>query len=211
MMLGDANRRQHLYEEGIRRSKEALEIYERMEDAEGQGKCWSTLGWLLLDNRQLDAAEEAGSHAIKLFLDQGRELWVCTSHRLLGVIHRSKGEPGKAIGHFEAAIRIASPIDWHSELFWTHFALAELFCDKNEFGNAQSHIERAKSHTIDDALNLGCAMGQQANIWYHQGRLEEGKAEVLRAIETFEKLGATADLSVSRNILRLIERAIERQ
>ena len=211
MHLGSANRMLDLYEEGIRRSKEALEIYERLEDAEGQAKCWNILGWLLLDNRQLDAAEEAGSRAIKLFLDQGRELWVCKSHRLLGCIYQYKGEPGKAIDHFEAAIRIASPFDWHDELFWTHFALAVLFCDKNEFGNAQTHIERAKSHAIDNALQLGCATDQQASIWYHQGRLEEGKAELLRAIETFEKVGATADASRSRDNLREIERAIERQ
>ena len=211
MHLGSANRMLRLYEEGIRRSKEALEIYERFGDAEGQAKCWSFLGWLLLDGKQPDAAEEAGSRAIKLFLDQGRELWICKSHRLLGEIYQYKGEPGKAIQHFEAAIRIASPFDWHDELFWTHFGLAVLFCNENEFDNAQSHIEQAKSHAIDNALQLGCAMDQQATIWYHQGRLEEGKAEVLRAIETFEKLGATADLSVSRNILRKIERAIERQ
>ena len=209
--LGDTNRLLRLYEEGIRQSKEALEIYERLGDAEGQGKCWNNLGWLFLGDGQLDAAEEAGSHAIKLFLDEGREYWVCRTHRLLGEIYRSKREIKKAVEHFEAAIGIASPFDWHDQLFWTHFALAVLFCNEDEFDNAQSHIERAKSHTIDDALELGCAMDQQATIWYHQGRLEDGKAEVLRAIETFEKLGATADLSVSRNILRKIERAIERQ
>ena len=209
MMLGDANRMLRLYEEGIRRSKEALEIYERMEDAEGQAKCWNFLGWLFLANEQLEAAEEAGSHAMKLFLDQGREYWVCASHRLLGDIYLSKGEPEKAIDHFEAAIRIASPIDWHSELFWTHFALAELFCDKNEFGNAQTHIEQVKSHAVDDAYLLGRAMRMQARVWYRQGRLEDGKAEILCALEVFEKLGATAELPQSRSILRKIEWEIE--
>ena len=66
-------------------------------------------------------------------------------------------------------------------------------------------------HAVDDARRLGSAMNHQADIWYRQGRLEEGKAEAIRALETFEKLGATADLSVSRNILRRIERAIERR
>ena len=194
--LADANRMLRLYEEGIQQSKEALEIYERLGDAEGQGKCWNCLGWLLLDDEQLDAAEEAGSHAINLFRDQGREYWVCGSHRLLGDIYRSKGERGKAIQHFEAAIGIASPFDWHDQLFWTHLSLAMLFCDENEFDNAQSHIEQAKSHAIDDAYKLGRAMDQQAEIWYRQGRLEEAKAEILCALETFEKLGATAELPV---------------
>ena len=209
--LSNANRLLYLDEEGIRRSKEALEIYERLHDSEGQAKCWDALGWSLLYDDQLGPAEEAGSQAIKLFLDQGREYWVCRSHGLLGEIYRAKGERGNAIQHLEAAIGIASTFDWHDHLFWDHHSLSVLYLDEEKWDNAQSHIERAKSHAVDDARRLGCAMDQQANIWYQQGRLEEGKAEALRAIETFEKLGATADLSVSRTILQKIERAIERR
>ena len=178
--------------------------------AVGQGKCWISLGWLLLDDEQLDSAEDAGSHAIKLFRDQGRELWVCGSHRLLGDIYRSKGEIGKAVEHFEAAITIASPF-WHHQLFWTHFSLAELFRCKGELDNAQPHIEKAKSHTGDNAYQLGRAMRLQARVWYYQGRLEEGKAEIICALEMFEKLGATAELPWSRSVLREIEQAIERR
>ena len=208
--LAEANRMLCLYKEGTRQSKEALGIYERLGDVAGQAKCWNSLGWLLLADNRFDSAEEAGFHAINLSRDQGREYWVCVSHRLLGDIYQRKGERGKAIQHFEAAIGIASPFGWHSELFWTHFALAELFYNENKFDNAQSHIERAKAHAIDDAYNLGRAMDQQAEIWYQQDRLEEAKAEILCALETFEKLGATADLPGSRSILQKIERAIER-
>ena len=201
MQLGSANRMLHLYEEGIRRSKEALEIYERFGDAEGQGKCWNYLGRLFLDDEQLNAAEEAGLRAIKLFLDQGREFWVCASHRLLGDIYQSKGEIGKAVEHFEAAIRIASPFGWHDELFWIHYALAELFLNKNEFDNAQSHIERAKLHAIDDAFELGRAMEWQAQIWYERGWIEQANAEAQCALEAYEKLGATAELARCRSFL----------
>ena len=207
--LGDTNRMLDLNDEGIRQSREALEIYERLGDVEGQGKCWNCLGRLFLDDGQLDSAEEAGSHAIKLFLDQGRELWVCVSHRLLGDIYQSKGEIRKATQHFEAAIGIASPFDWHHELFWTHFSLAELFYNENKFDNAQSHVNQAKSHAVGNLFRLGRAMDEQAEIWYRQGRLEEAKAEISRALETFEELGATAELPGSRSTLRKIERAIE--
>ena len=54
-------------------------------------------------------------------------------------------------------------------------------------------------------------MDQQAEIWYRQGRLEEAKAEILCALETFEKLGATEELPGTRSILWKIERAMERQ
>ena len=111
--------------------------------------------------------------------------------------------------HFEASIGIASPFNWHEQLFWTHFSLAALFRGENEFNDAQSHIEQAKSHAIGDTYLLGRAMDQQAWIWYGQGRLEEAKAEILCALETFEKLGATNGLARCGNFLRKIERAIE--
>ena len=207
--LADTNRMLHLYEEGIRQSKEALETCERLGDAGGQAMGWYSLGWLLFDDEQFDAAEEAGFHAIKLFQDQGREYWVCHSNRLLGRVYQSKGERGKAIQHLEAVIGIASPSEWHDPLFWAHLSLAMLFYDENELDNAQSHIERAKSHAVDDPFTLGRAMDQQAEIWYRQGRLEEAKVEILCALETFERLGATGELPGSRSILQKIERAIK--
>ena len=208
--LASANRRLGLHGEGIRQSKEALEIYQRLGDAGGQAKCWNYLGRLLLGDRQLDAAEEAGSRAINLFQDQHREYWVCGSHRLLGDIYRSKGERGKAIQHSEAAIGIASPFDWHHQLFWTHISLAELFRQNNEFDDAQFHIEQARPHAADNARKLGVIMVWQAETWFGQGRLEEARAEVLCALEMFEKLEATAELATSRSILRKIEWALER-
>ena len=205
--LADANRMLFLCGEGIQQLNEAFEIYERLGDAEGQAKCRIFLAGLLIDDNQLDAAEEAGSHALKLFLDQSRESWVCDSHILLGRVYRSKGERGKAIQHFEAALGIASPFDWHRQLFWIHYALTVLYFRENELDSAQSHVEQAKAHTVDNAYRLGRAMDQQAWIWYRQGRLEEAKTELLCALETFEKLGATTQLGCCRNLLRSIELA----
>ena len=203
-----ANRELRLFEEGRQRSREALEIYEQLGDAEGQAKCWNSLGWLLVNDNQLDVAEEAASHALKLFLDQGREYWVCDSHRLLSEIHRSKGEKGKSIHHCEAALEIASPFDWHDQLFWIHYSLAWLFYDVNNFDKSQAHIKQSKPYAVDNAYYLGRTMALQAWIWYSQGRLEEATAEVLRALETFERLGATRDLGECRDYLQDIELAV---
>ena len=202
--LVSANRALGLYEEGIQRSNEALEICKRLGDAEGQAKCWDCLGWLLLSYGRLGSAEEAASHALKVFLDQGREYWICDSHRLLGEIYRWKWEIEKAIHHSEAAIGIASSFDWHSQLFWIHHSLAWLFYSKNELDDSQSHIEQAKAHTDNDAYLLGRAMRLQGSIRYQQGRLEEAKAEISCALDTFEKLGAARDIEECRDLLREI-------
>jgi hypothetical protein len=94
---------------------------------------------------------------------------------------------------------------------WIHSALAVLFRGEREFESAHTHIEQAKLHAVNDPYNLGRAMETQAQIWYTQGRFKEAKSEALRALETYEKIGAVKDLECCRADLKTIERAMENQ
>ena len=116
--LSDANRRLGLFGEGIQQARESLEIRKRLDDAVGQAWCFNDLAFLLYDDGQLDAAEEATLATLEL-LEEGEELLICQSRHLLGNIYYSKGDKWKAIRQFQMALRIASPFNWHSELFWT--------------------------------------------------------------------------------------------
>ena len=156
--LCSVNRYLKLYEEGIRQAKESLEIFERIGDTQEQANTLIHLTWLLVDEKQLDAAQDAASRAIDLVPDKGQEFIVGQVHRVLGQIHQLKGEKEKAVHHFETVIEIASPPNWHGELLWAHYGLAELFFDRGELDNANTHIERAKSHAVNNPHQLGYAM-----------------------------------------------------
>jgi tetratricopeptide (TPR) repeat protein len=164
---------------------------------------------LLHGDGQLDAAESASTNAIQLLPKKGKEYLLCQSHRRLGDIYRSKGEREKAIHHFEVALRITSPFNWDSQLFWIHQSLAQLFSDENKFDDAHAHIEKAKSHAANHTYDLGRAMELHAQIWFRQHRLDEAGPEALRALGTYEKLGLTKDAEECRNLLLKIERAVE--
>ena len=45
----------------------------------------------------------------------------------------------------------------------------------------------------------------QANFWYNQDMFEEAKLEALRAVGSYEKVGATKDLERCRELLRKID------
>jgi tetratricopeptide (TPR) repeat protein len=203
--LSDANRQMGLPEEGIQQAKEALEIYERLDDTVAQVDCLVDLAFLLRDSGQLDAAEEAAFRAINLLPEKGQEFMVCKSHRLLGVIYQSKGEIDKAIHHFELALGIASTFDWHGSLFWNHYNLAGLFRKEGRLEDAQAHVEHAKSHVANNTHLSALAMEEQAWVWYRQHRLEEAKSEALCAADLYEKAGAARDLEDCRELLRRIE------
>jgi len=231
--LSEANRVLGLYREGEQRAKEGMEVYEQLGDTVGQADCLNTLGLLLCVERldavkeaalhatpdtveeavsrvNFDAAEEAASRAINLLPETGNEYLVSQCHHCLGTIYQSKGEIEKAIRHFEAAIGTASSFGWHYELFRNHYFLALLFSSQGRSNDADAHVQHAKSHTINNAYNLGRSMYLQANIWCQQSRTEQAKSEALRAIEVFEKLGVASSVEACRELLRMIDSMQER-
>ena len=191
--------------EGIQQAEEASEIFERLGDTTQQAGSLISLACLLHSNQQFDAAEEAASRAINLIPENGQQFRVCRSHRVLGNIYRSKGEIAKAIHHYEAALGTPSSLNWHDHLFWVHCDLTGLFYDEGRLDDAQTHIEHAKSHTVNNPYRLGYAMRVQVAIWCGQHRLEEARAEALHAADIYETFGAAEELEVCRQILRDIE------
>ena len=209
MVLSDTNRMIDLHEEGIQQAREALEIYERLGNTRQQADCLRKLALLLGSDNQLDAAEEAAFRAISLLPEEGRQYRVCQSHFALGDIYRFSGETEKSIHHFEAVAGIASASNWSNDLFWAHYNLAHLFCDQGRFGDAQAHVEHAKSHAINNKHHLGLAAETQAGIWHRQDRLEEAKSEAMRAADIFGKLGAAKDVERCRKLLRATEKELD--
>jgi len=202
--LASANWEMDLHKEGIQLAREALGIYERLGDTVGRAQCLIPLARSLHQNKQLDAAEEAASCAIDLLSEKGQQYRVCGSHRVLGEIYRSKGEKEKAINHFETTLRIASSFDWQDQLYWAHFALAQLFLDEGRFNDTRDHVEGAETHAVNDAYKLGRVMELQAGLCYEQHGLEGARSWVLRAADVYEKLGAMQDLERCRRHLQRI-------
>ena len=171
------------YKEGILRAKEALEIYERLNDSSRQGLSLRQLASLLYFDEQFDAAKEAALRPTDLLSDkgeqsvvsQGKQFPICEFYRVLGQIYHSKGETEKATKHFETAIGIASTFNWHDHLVWNNYSLAELFFSEDRFDDAHARIERAKSHAVNDSYNWGRAMELQAGFWYEECKFEEAE------------------------------------
>jgi tetratricopeptide (TPR) repeat protein len=210
--LSDANRLLEHFKEGRRQLEEALEIVERIGDTIGRAQCLQTLAWLLMEDEEPDAAEKAASRAIDLVPEKGQEYLVCKLHRVLGRINQSKGEKEKALHHFQTSLRIASPFNWHLILFWIHYGLAQLFGDGRELDDERAHIEQAKSHAIDGAMQyqLGRATEMQAGVWHRQLRFEDAKSEALDAVQIYQKLGDEMSVSRCRRILQEVKQAANR-
>ena len=203
--LSDINWQLDLYEEGIQQARKGSEIFELLGNTVKQAECLISLAYVLHDDDQLDTAEEAASRAIDLLLEEGEQFQVCLGHRVLGKIYCSRGNTGRATHHFEVALGIASSLNLDKDLFWIHYALALLFFEEHRFDDSHAHIERARSHAINDAYNLGRAMGLQASLWSQQRMFEKAKFEASHAADIYEKLGAVQNLGKRREFLEWID------
>ena len=203
--LSDANRLMGIHREGTQQAKEGVEIFERLGDTVNQARCLEHLAWSMHDDKQLDAAEEAASRAIDLLSGKGQQSQVCNGHRVLGAIYHTRGKTKKAIYHLEVALGIASPPNWHYHLFWIHLSLAWVFSGEGKFDDAHAHVERARSHVIDDAYKLGYAMEAQAGVWYAQRVFDKAKSGALHAADVYEEIGAAEDAGRCRELLRKID------
>jgi len=110
-----------------------------------------------------------------------------------------------AIYHYEAALEIASSHNWDDALFWAYYSLAILFFTEGRLVDANAHIERAKSHVVNNAYHLALAMELQVGLRCTMGMFEEAKFKALRVVDAFEKLGATARAERTKGHLRWIE------
>ena len=207
--ISQANRLMGLRKEGIQQAKEGSEISERLGDTANQAESLIYLAFVLCEDGQLDAAEEAGSRAIDLLPEKGERFRVCNGHHVLGNIYHKKGDTEKAIHHFEVALEIASSLDLHADLSWIHCSLSLLFAQEGRFDDAHAHIERAKSHAVNNPYILGHAMELQAGFWYDQRMYEKAKVEASCAINAYEKIGAASDVEDCRKLLRLIDEDLD--
>ncbi|KAF9780529.1 hypothetical protein BJ322DRAFT_1213638 [Thelephora terrestris] len=186
--LSYANQSLGMYEEGIQRAKEALDMFERLAGSMPQ---------------------KTPCHARSSFSRIKAKSF--TSANLITSLerYRRKGEKEKAVYHFKTALTIASPFNWQNDLFWIHYTMAEMFRDEGEFDDANAHIKQAKSLVADNAYRLGQGMEMQADIWARQYRLDDARYEALGALEIFEKLGAAAGVGSCQDLLEMIEQAME--
>lgn len=206
-LLANACRLTGLRKEGMELVKESLEIFQLLGDTVEQAHSLQVLAWLLYGDDQLVAAEEAASRVIDLLPDDSEQFLLCRCHRFLGYIHLSKGEVEEAINQFKAALGIATSFNWHTQLFWNHYSLAELAFYEGKYDDGNDHIECAKLHTVNYTYLLGRAMLLQASAWYRKRKMEEAKSEAMSAADVLEGLGASHALEESKALLRKIELA----
>ena len=105
----------------------------------------------------------------------------------------------------EITLEIASSLNTAEQLFWANYNLANVFSERGKFEDAQTHLERAKSHAVNSPYLLAYAMDQQARVWGGQRMFEEARSEALHALNLFEKLGAVHDIKAARQLLQNID------
>lgn len=156
------------------------------------------LAGFLRPNDQLGAPEETAS----LFPENNAQFEACTCYRILGDVHRSKGNRKKAIEHLEVALGVAPSHNWDMKAFLGRDSLAIIMLSiEGRFDDANTRLERAQLRAVDNVFYLGQVMMLQASVWRSEGRLEEAATEVSRAADVFRQLGKVGIVEICRQFL----------
>ena len=205
--LAVANLGLDLYEEGMVQAKEASEIHERLNNTPGQANSLLQLALLFVEDDQVDAAEEAASRAINLFSGEPRQSQIYQHHHILGHISHSRGEMDAAFGHLDRALRVASSLNSHSHRSTPILhCLVQLLLKEGRLDDARVHLERLKSHGVNNIFSMGLVAIIEVCALRQQGRFEEAESEVSRVLGVCEKMGVSADfLERCKGFLREVE------
>jgi len=207
--LASVNAELNCEADGISQAEEALEIYERLDDTVGQVDTLHRLALLLVNDNKVDAAEEAISRMINLSSDGPSQAQLYEHHSILGHICECRGEVDAAIDHHTKALGIASSVFSPDKQTSILRDLVALLLRQGRFDGIQLYIEQLKLHAVGDPLYLGFAMGSQARVWYEQGRFEEARSELLRAVGLWEKIGVLATATAQlKGLLQNVEEEI---
>jgi len=195
--------------EGISQVKEALGIYEKLDNTAGQANCLSQLALLFIRVNQVDAAEDAVSRAINLHSDGPSQSQLYDHHHTLGHISHRRGDTEAGIDHHMKALGIARSLKSQDSQIGILNCLVWLLLEEERFDDAQVHLEHLRLHVVNHPRDLGRAMVSQARIWYHQGKLEEARFELSQALGLYEKIGVSANrVGLIKGFLRKVEEEI---
>ena len=196
-------------EVGMGQANEAFELFKQLGDIEGQTASLSSLAAMFLQYNLVDKAEDAASHAITLLREDSDPGLIFECHHILGSVYAGLEERKKAIQHLELALATFPSGNVSGEGFWVRYLLVMLFAQEGRLDDAIVQSERARLDAVNNVINLAHSITLQAFILYRQHKFEEARAEGLRAVEAFEKIGVDWDTDLSRSVLGIQEQIFQ--
>ena len=89
--------------------------------------------------------------------------------------------------------------------FRIHLSLTSFLPLVRRCVDAQTHVEHANPHTVNNTCLSAHVTDRQARLWARRDGFEEAQSEALHALDVFEKLGAMDNAGATRQLLRWID------
>ncbi|MGD2217424.1 MAG: CHAT domain-containing protein, partial [Gemmatimonadales bacterium] len=173
--------------------REAEAAYEQLGDATGQAQAESGLGYLSLTREDYDAAEEAFSRALRVHESVGDVRPAATARLRLGDARFLHGDTAAARATYEEALAAFQTFGDAVGAAVTLGALADLDLESDAFSRAETgytaaltDLEGKPATPVSWHLRLGRGLALRG-----QGRLDGAVAEMQRALDEVETIGAS--------------------
>ncbi len=182
-------------EEALATFHESIELAEQVGDSIAAAKARMSMLQVLDRLGRCDESIEAGEAARTAFLAEGETEWAAKADANLGVAHRVRNEPARALEHFDRAkAALASNPMSAAQLDSNR---AEALLDLNEFSRAEEAFRTALQSFQTAGVTRAAALveGNLADLMSRQGRLGGALYHFELARRHFEAQGADSDLA----------------
>jgi tetratricopeptide (TPR) repeat protein len=188
---------------------EALELYQQsdaiwkqLDAAFFEGITSSNLGQVYIYQGKWAEARACLTHSENLFSEVGSEGFLPELERRWGEFYLRTGELDQALTHTNRSIELAEDQEALLELGMSFRMLGEVHLRRKEYEQATNALHRSRqifkdlNSEYEAAKTILLLMGLQLDM-----DLDIDRAQIEQAIQTFEKLGAQADLEEAHSLI----------
>ena len=178
------------YPEAIKKSLEALKIWEQNADKSGMNKALSTLGTIYYDMGDLDKSLEFHQRSLGYAEIVKDSTGICIGLGKIGNIFDRRNQADKALECYKKALTIAEKPKYNRLLASTSTNLGNFYVQKKDFERALFFYEQALKLNLQSSKNIGLPYnyGNISGLLVKLNRIDEAVLAAEKSLEAAQKL-----------------------
>ncbi|UYP45790.1 hypothetical protein NEF87_002075 [Candidatus Lokiarchaeum ossiferum] len=176
-------------DEGKKKLKEAIGIYQNLKLAEKESKASNTLAVLYYQKSEYEKAIHWYNRSLDLTENKESARYVNALGNS-GLIYHSRGDMAKAIEVYEQAVAISKKNDYYFARMIFQENLGDSYREMGKFEKAKENFEEALHFAVEhnDEKHIGTISSDFANYWVELGQFETAFTYLKSALKNLKKV-----------------------
>ena len=198
---GDSLREQREVNAAMRRYRQALALYRRVGDREGQANAKNEIGILYAYRDQRDRALSEMKDALQTYRDLGRRTEVAKSLNNIAILYKRGGDYEEALQNYRQALRVFRELEDRRSAAVTLSNVGLVHEQQGAYDESLDVHEQALRvyRDIEDRAGIARSLDNVGDIQVKQGQYRKALANFREALRMHRELGNTRRVAGAHN------------